>query len=86
MRQKCFFFVCDIREWNLSLSRELPLLLMCEMPGISLLHYWLGDIDGLHCDRIVGVGRRKNGARDENFLSIVSQFVIHKCNSTVWFM
>ena len=85
MRQKCFF-LCDIREWNLSLSRGLPVLLMSEMPGVSLLHYWLGDIDGLYCDRIVGVRRRKNGAGDEKLLSIVSQFVIHKCNSTVWFM
>ena len=80
------FFLCDIREWNLSGSRELPALLMSEMPGVSLLHYWLGDIDGLYCDRIVGVRRRKNGAGEKNLLSIVSQFVIHKCSSTVWFM
>ena len=60
---------------------------MCEMPDVSLLHDWLGgDIGGLHCDRIVGVRSRKNGAGNVDFLSIVSQFVTHKCNSTVWFM
>ncbi len=85
VRQKCFFCVIFVNGIYLGAeSSQFFSCVKCQTFPCCMIGW--GDIGGLHCDRIVGVRSRKNGAGNVDFLSIVSQFVTHKCNSTVWFM